>query len=777
MLSRTRSLALLTLTALLSLTQLCLAAPSEITFHPAPSRRDANPRKITVRHYTLNLTTDTIWQNNEPFGPTVLVNSSFPGPVIRARAGEVLQVRVWNHLNTSGEQTDGNATMHFHGLSMKMHPVMDGTMMVSQWPIQPGHYFDYRIPLTAEDKGTYFYHSHVGVQAMTAYGAVVVEDPETWDFSDPSDATMQVDDDGECAVEYIDVYGTDGLNENGKSGYKSPYYYDEDRVLAMGDWFGYSSTKQVETQLNGDPFVWPGSATKLTYNGMTSPNAINVSAPACNQTLATPLDISCSSAPAPSSDYPTIELDYDKTYRLRFVGATALMYVSMAILKPTATPYNNSTMEGSVAVEKLMLIEADGSYLDPLSVENIELTTGQRYSVLYTAKCQQEVEADGTGGVYWMRVESRWRSGPSMWVKIVYPNANTMATPPMAGNNSTLELLPKETFGWVASSLSPLSKSGGPSWWYSSEMPKDCEVTRTVVIDTQQVKFYSNGKGVKWDENGLPYNESFPGNGTPYLVRTFLGDIPFPTAEQFQSAMDNPTTYNTDHGMVGIIGNSTQELEAAKGRHWANGYDSDLNMYFANEGEVIDIVLVNRPSELSAAVEIHPWHMHSHKHWSRTIQPGTFNFTRLAALYEYQDDSPSSPPPSPNVPGYVSPTKRDTTIAYASPGAAYLNQNLTDPAVEDGGFAVLRYKVEKENAGVFLLHCHIQFHLYMGMATVWTIGASELANQTGMYWPTDVNATSMDGVKNAEKTKGQDNIEGLSWNYLKFNESVPAVTQ
>lgn len=744
-------LPLLTLSLLLTFTY---AAPSELTF----SRRNPPPRKVTVRHYTLNLTTDTLWRGTEPFGPTVLVNSTFPGPTLRARSGEILQVRVWNYLNHSSSDNAGNATVHFHGLSMKMHPVMDGTTMVSQWPITPGHYFDYRIPLTSEDKGTYFYHSHVGVQAMTAYGALVVEDPKGDNFVDPSSATMEEDKEGD--VEFVDVWGEEGLEKNGKSGSKSPYRYDEDRVLAVGDWFGYSSLEQVERQLNGDPFVWPGSATKLALNGNTSPSTV-----ACNQTKATALNISCSSAPAPSSAYPEIQVDYEKTYRLRFVGATSLMYVSIAILKPLSAPFGNATQEGSVGMEKLTLIEADGSYLNAFDVDYLEFTTGQRYSALYKSKSRSEVQKDGSGGVYWMRIESRWRAGPSMWVKITYPSSSSTALPPLEKGSENTQLLPKETFGWVTSQLSPLSIPGGPAWWYGNQMPSDSEVTRTVVIDTQQVKFYPSLKGVRWAENGEEYNESLP-TTTPYLVRTFLGDIDFPSASQFSSAMDNPTSSPTLSGMHDIISNTTEEMEAAKQRHWAQGYDQSLNMYFAKQGEVIDIILVNRPSALSNSTEIHPWHMHSHKHWTRTIQPGTFNFTSLSKLYSTTPHSPS---------GYNYPIQRDTTVVYAGPGAAFLNQTVANPATNDGGYAVLRYKVEKENAGVFLLHCHIQFHLQMGMATVWTIAPEQLANQTGIYWPTDKDGVQAEGVKAPGKTKGKNNIEGLDWNYLKFNQSVEAV--
>ncbi|KAJ9475524.1 putative multicopper ferro-O2-oxidoreductase [Pseudozyma hubeiensis] len=724
----------------------------------------SHPRPITVRHYTLNVTTSTLFSACDPFGPTTVINSTLPGPTLRARAGEILRVRVYNNLDSST-----NLTLHFHGLSMKMHPVMDGTMLLSQWPIVPGEFFDYTIPLTAEDKGTYFHHSHVGVQAMTAYGALVVEDPEDEEFVDPSGYTVEMEK-GE-SVRFRHVWGEEGLNEKGKSGRHSPYRYDEDRVLAVGDWFSYSSIDLITRQLKGDPFVWPGSATKLMMNGKSSPSdPFAEMRPSCNQTKADVTGISCDAAPRDCGkvEYPTIHVDFKKTYRLRFIGATALMYTSLGILKPTKKAYSSVNATSAYAAQKvrwdkMKVIEADGSYLDALEVDHIEFTAGQRYSVLWKSRSRSEVEKDGVGGVYWMRVESRWRAGPSMWVKIVYPTSSTTAPtaiPPVKlfAGHKDLQLLPPESFGWKASSLSPLSLPSGPQWWYAERMPSDSEVTRTVVIDTQQVKFYPSSKGVKWDMNGVPFNESSPGTTTPYLVRTFLGDTPFPSSSQLHSAMLNPTNYshaNSDGTTTGNeriidLSNST-ESSAASSRDWNQSYSSSLNMFFAQHNEIIDVVLINKPSLLSSSVEIHPWHMHSHKHFTRTIQPGTFSFSRLSSLY-------SSSHPK----GFAHPISRDTTVAYASPGAAFANQTISNPTTEDGGWTVLRYKVDAKNAGVFLLHCHLHFHLEMGMATVWAIAPEVLAQKNGIYWPTK------NGLRG-------ENVQGLDGGYLQFGKSVEAV--
>ena len=57
-----------------------------------------------------------------------------------------------------------------------MSPFSDGTPAVSQWPIPPLHYFDYEFRIQYGDAGTYFYHSHVGFQAITAAGALIIEE-------------------------------------------------------------------------------------------------------------------------------------------------------------------------------------------------------------------------------------------------------------------------------------------------------------------------------------------------------------------------------------------------------------------------------------------------------------------------------------------------------------------------------------------------------------------------------------------------------------------------
>ena len=92
-------------------------------------------------------------------------NGQVPGPCIEARVGDVLEVRLTNHLP---EPT----TLHWHGL--RLPAAMDGTDMV-QHPIAPGDTFTYRFTLL--DAGTFWYHTHSNEPVQLErglYGAIIV---------------------------------------------------------------------------------------------------------------------------------------------------------------------------------------------------------------------------------------------------------------------------------------------------------------------------------------------------------------------------------------------------------------------------------------------------------------------------------------------------------------------------------------------------------------------------------------------------------------------------
>ena len=96
----------------------------------------------------------------------VAINGSVPGPLLRWREGEDVTVRVTNRL---AEET----SVHWHGLLVP--PEMDGVPGLGFDAIQPGDTFVYRF--TTRQSGTYWYHSHSGMQEQAGHYAPLIIDP------------------------------------------------------------------------------------------------------------------------------------------------------------------------------------------------------------------------------------------------------------------------------------------------------------------------------------------------------------------------------------------------------------------------------------------------------------------------------------------------------------------------------------------------------------------------------------------------------------------------
>ena len=101
-------------------------------------------------------------------GHAIGLNGATPGPLIRLKEGQKVRLAV---RNTLGEDT----SIHWHGLLLPFQ--MDGVPGVSFPGIKPGQTFVYEFPV--RQSGTYWYHSHSGMQeAMGMYGAIVIDPAE-----------------------------------------------------------------------------------------------------------------------------------------------------------------------------------------------------------------------------------------------------------------------------------------------------------------------------------------------------------------------------------------------------------------------------------------------------------------------------------------------------------------------------------------------------------------------------------------------------------------------
>ena len=283
---------------------------------------------------------------------------------------------------------------------MATSPFSDGTPGASQWPIPPFHYFDYELQIDLNMAGTYFYHSHIGFQAVTAAGPLIVEEAG-----------------------------------------KPPYQYDDERIIALADIFE-KSDEDIEHGLLGKdntPFVWSGETAYVLVNGQ-------------GQLPDKPA--------SPGCELASISVEPDKTYRFRIIGGTALSFVTFAF-----EDHND-----------MVLIEADGNYVQPVNVSYIQIGSGQRFSVLLKTKSRNEVK---TKSQFFMQIETRDRPSLTRSYAILEYQLPTSKRAPfpitprlsIPSGNPPL-ILPPTTQGWLDYELLSL--------YPDPDFPTTAQVTRRV---------------------------------------------------------------------------------------------------------------------------------------------------------------------------------------------------------------------------------------------------------------------------------------------------------
>jgi len=102
------------------------------------------------------------------------INGSLPGPLLRWREGDTVTLRVRNRLKDS-------TSIHWHGILLPAN--MDGVPGLSFKGIEPGGVYVYQFKV--RQHGTYWYHSHSGLQKQAGvYGPLVIDarEPEPFQY-------------------------------------------------------------------------------------------------------------------------------------------------------------------------------------------------------------------------------------------------------------------------------------------------------------------------------------------------------------------------------------------------------------------------------------------------------------------------------------------------------------------------------------------------------------------------------------------------------------------
>ncbi|WP_101525681.1 multicopper oxidase family protein [Nocardioides houyundeii] len=254
-------------------------------------------------------------------------------PVLRATKGDLMKVAVTNHL-------DAETTLHWHGIRIRND--MDGAAPITQEPIAAGGgTFDYQF--LAPDPGTYWYHSHSGLQADRGlFGALVIEDPDDRTGAD-ADAVLVLDD-------WVDGLGTTpdavlmALNSDLAGGHGAHSGHGDDAPTPSHTGAEMRLAKQL---------VGGGHGRSPALGGMT-------------QHIGYPLNLING---RPPNDPEPVVARAGQRLRLRLVNAAA------------ETPYRFA-----VAGHELTVVAVDGYDTEPATADAVILGMAQRVDVLLTVR-------------------------------------------------------------------------------------------------------------------------------------------------------------------------------------------------------------------------------------------------------------------------------------------------------------------------------------------------------------------------------------------------------
>ncbi|MBA0772287.1 hypothetical protein Gotri_007696 [Gossypium trilobum] len=149
---------------------------------------------------------------------------------------------------------------------------------------------------------------------------------------------------------------------------------------------------------------------------------------------------------------------------------------------------------------------------------------------------------------------------------------------------------------------------------------------------------------------------------TPYLIalKQNMSDVFDPSP--------SPEDYDSTNFDIYTVANNTNAI-------------SSTSIYKLQFNSTVDIILQNANSMMRNVSETHPWHLHGHDFWVLGYGEGKFNLLRDVEKYNLVD-----------------PIMKNTM------------------ALHPYGWVALRFQAD--NLGVWLFHCHIEAHFFLGMLVV-----------------------------------------------------------
>ncbi|XP_010531383.1 PREDICTED: L-ascorbate oxidase [Tarenaya hassleriana] len=357
-------------------------------------------------------------------------------------------------------------------------------------------------------------------------------------------------------------------------GESEPFRYDYDRTILLADWY-HKSTYEKATGLASIPFRWVGEPQSLLIQGRGKFNCSNSVIPSnvagvCNST-----NPQC--APFVLTVVP------GKTYRLRIGSLTSLSALSFQI-------------EG----HNLTVVEADGHNVEPFTVRNLFIYSGETYSVLL--KADQDPKRN-----YWITtniVSRRPSTPPATAVLNYYPNHPRRRPPTPSPAISDLPVW-NDTRPRVALSLAIRARRG-----FVHAPPASSD--RVIVLLNTQNEV--NGFR-RWSVNNVSFNLPH----TPYLIA-----LKENITDAFDWNFSPPENYDWENYDI-----------FAKPIN-ANATIRD-GIYRLRLNSTVDVILQNANTMNANDSETHPWHLHGHDFWVLGHGQGKFNVSEDPKKYNLVD--------------------------------------------------------------------------------------------------------------------------------------------
>lgn len=257
------------------------------------------------------------------------INGSIPAPILRWREGDIVTLRVTNHLAVS-------TSIHWHGIILPYQ--MDGVPGISFQGIAPGEKFTYRFKV--QQSGTYWYHSHSGFQEQTGmYGAIIIDPIQGSNIKADRDYVIQLSD-------WTDQDPMDVFTKLKKQS----DYYNYNQPTAM-DFFEDVADKGLEKALDK----------RRMWNRMRmSPTDLDDLSAATYTYLM--------NGTTPAGNWTGL-FKRDERIRLRFISSGAQTFFDVRIPGLTMT-----------------VVQVDGQNVEPVTVDEFRFGPGETYDVLVEPK-------------------------------------------------------------------------------------------------------------------------------------------------------------------------------------------------------------------------------------------------------------------------------------------------------------------------------------------------------------------------------------------------------